>query len=200
MRRKPTGSSSNAKHDGKGKARKGRRRKGEDSSSSLSSEVISLSKTEDSQKPIATMKVSLARKAILNTETISSEQPAKKSSTTPTNGNLPSTTQTPVVESKNAVDDIWSRLDNGAIDIKYATVGYGPNGRLILDHDILVTLLINYGYKIDDVLAFIDDFNGMSENDNDFPLVMMNSHVYDIYENVNPIVRYDSGNSKNNNS
>ena len=199
MRRKPTGSSSDAKNDGKGKARKGRRRK-EEESSSFSSEVISLSKMEDSQKPIATMKVSLARKAILNSETSSSEQLAKKSSMTPNNGNPPSMTQTSVVESKNVVDDIWSRLDNGAIDIKYATVGYGPNGRLILDHDILVTLLINYGYKIDDVLAFIDDFNGMSENDNDFPLVMMNSHVYDIYENINPIVRYDSGNSKNNNS
>ena len=179
MRRKPTGSSSDAKNDGKGKARKGRRRK--EDSSSFSSEVISLSKIDDSQKPIATMKVSLARKAILNSEISSSEQLAKKSSMNPNNGNPPTTTtQTSVVESKNVVDDIWSRLDNGVIDIKYATVGYGPNGRLILDHDILVTLLINYGYKIDDVLAFIDDFNSMSENDNYFPLVMMNSHVYDM--------------------
>ena len=87
-------------------------------------------------------------------------------------------------EDAEAIDNIWEHLSNGDIDLKYATVGYGFNGRPILDHDLFVNLLINYGFAIGPILEFIDDFNDMSAEDDDFPMVMMNSYMSTIYSEV----------------
>ena len=89
-------------------------------------------------------------------------------------------------EDIQAIDSIWKHLGDGSIDLSYATVGYGFNGRPILDHDIFVNLLINYGFTIGTVLEFIDDFNEVSLEDDDFPMVMINSHMQRIYQEINP--------------
>lgn len=86
-----------------------------------------------------------------------------------------------------AIDSIWNYLGHGDIDLRYATVGYGFNGRPILDHDIFVNLLINYGFTIGQVLEFIDDFNELSLEDDEFPMVMINSHMEQIYREVRPL-------------
>jgi hypothetical protein len=90
-------------------------------------------------------------------------------------------------EEMQVIDAIWKHLGSGSIDLTYAIVGYGFNGRPILDHDIFVNLLINYGFTIGPVLEFIDDFNAVSLEDNEFPIVMVNSHMEQIYKEVRPL-------------
>lgn len=86
-----------------------------------------------------------------------------------------------------AIDAIWKHLGDGSIDLTYAIVGYGFNGRPILDHDVFVNLLVNYGFAIRLVLEFIDDFNEVSLEDDEFPIVMVNSHMEQIYKEVRPL-------------
>lgn len=99
-------------------------------------------------------------------------------------------------EEVEAIDHIWEHLSNGDIDLRYATVGYGFNGRPILDHDIFVNLLINYGFTIGPILEFIDDFNEVSMEDDDFPMVMVNSHMSTIYNEVENLDKSESDDSK----
>lgn len=99
-------------------------------------------------------------------------------------------------EEVEAIDHIWEHLSDGDIDLKYATVGYGFNGRPILDHDIFVNLLINYGFTIGPILDFIDDFNEVSMEDEDFPLVMVNSHMSTIYREVENLDKTKDDESK----
>ena len=99
-------------------------------------------------------------------------------------------------EEVEAIDHIWEHLSDGDIDLKYATVGYGFNGRPILDHDIFVNLLINYGFTIGPILDFIDDFNEVSMEDEDFPLVMVNSHMSTIYQEVENLDKTKDDESK----
>lgn len=99
-------------------------------------------------------------------------------------------------EEVEAIDHIWEHLSDGDIDLKYATVGYGFNGRPILDHDIFVNLLINYGFAIGPILDFIDDFNEASMEDEDFPLVMVNSHMSTIYGEVENLDKTKDDESK----
>ena len=139
----------------------------------------------ESSKPVARMKISPESKRIKlvdvssNGENSLNRRGEKKISvkTSPKRRKLDSFT----IE---VIEDIWKRISSGDVNLYYATVGYGFNGRPVLDHDILVNLLINYGYKINDVMAFIDDFNDVSSEDDAFPMLMMNSHVHEIYEDV----------------
>jgi len=149
------------------------------------------------QKPLAKMKVSISGKNITklevpkivaiakdisafskpekveaNSKSISSRNGKKKRSK----------------EENEIIDAIWQHLGSGKINLKYATVGYGFNGRPILDHDLFVNLLINYGFNIGVVLDFIDDFNNISKEDDDFPMVMISSHMQKIYQEVENIV------------
>jgi hypothetical protein len=145
-------------------------------------------------KPVARMKVSIAKKSIIETESDSllknKEEPDFISNDS--SGDSSKTSTSKALKKKkrskelvNAVDSIWEYLNAGNIDLGYAIVGYAFSGRAILDHDIFVNLLINYGFKIDVVLAFIDDFNEVSLEDDDFPIVMISSHMQKIYEEIN---------------
>lgn len=145
------------------------------------------------ERPVAVGKVSIAKKSLHGIEipaeklsAISSSgsklsastAPSKKKSKTPSGG---------LEEEMEVVEDIWTNIDKGMVDVGYAIIGYTCTGRPILEHDVLVTLLISYGYKIDHVLAFIDDFNNMSQEDDAFPIIMMNANVHNIYESVEPL-------------
>lgn len=133
----------------------------------------------ESSKPVAKMKISPEEKRIKLVEVSSTSRRSKSVDvkTAPKSGKVDSFTI-------KVIEDIWNRISSSEVNLYYATVGYGFNGRPILDHDILVNLLINYGYKINDVMAFIDDFNDVSLEDDTFPMLMMNSHVHEIYEDV----------------
>lgn len=147
-----------------------------------------------SERPVAVGKVSIAKKSLHSIEipaeklsaiSSSSSKPSastalsKKKSKTPSSGSEE--------EKMEVVEDIWANIDKGMVDVGYAIIGYTCTGRPILEHDVLVTLLISYGYKIDHVLAFIDDFNAMSQEDDSFPIIMMNANVHNIYESVEPL-------------
>ena len=101
-----------------------------------------------------------------------------KNSTKPINQNV----------DKKAIDDIWKHMGLGHIDISYAFIGYSMDGRPILNHDEFVNLLINYGFKVQDVLSFIDDFAAHSTHDYKSPIVMFSSNTSAIMTNIEPIV------------
>jgi len=170
-------------------------------------------------KPVAKMKVSISGKSITKLEVprviaLSGPSPflAAASSISGNDGEESSsskkskskdekkkTSENKKMRSKEeveAIDNIWEHLSDGDIDLKYATVGYGFNGRPILDHDIFVNLLINYGFTIGPILDFIDDFNEVSMEDEDFPLVMVNSHMSTIYREVENLDKTKDDESK----
>ena len=90
--------------------------------------------------------------------------------------------------SKNTgVEAIWKHMSSGNIDISYACVGYSYDGRPILDYTAFVDLLANYGFKIEDSLAFIDDFASCAYDDDKAPIVMTNINTARIMTEIKKI-------------
>lgn len=150
------------------------------------------------RKPVARMRVSVADKTIKSIEAAE-----LRISLSPQEGcdrlkkNIRTSSKTSCAESIKSkskrddatvvvIDDIWKNLASKAIDMNYAIVGFAPNGRPILDHSTFIDLLINHGYRIGDILEFIDDFNDVSMEDDDFPMVMLSKNIHDIYSDVEP--------------
>lgn len=169
-------------------------------------------------KPVAKMKVSVSKKSITKLEVprviaLSGPSPFSEAASSISDNDGEESSSSKKSKSKDekkisenkkmrskeeveAIDHIWEHLSDGDIDLKYATVGYGFNGRPILDHDIFVNLLINYGFTIGPILDFIDDFNEVSMEDEDFPLVMVNSHMSTIYREVENLDKTKDDESK----
>lgn len=177
------------------KKRKEKSQSREESTAQEAATSSSFSDLLDAEKPLAVMKASISRKALHSIE-FPRQKPTQRRSSSSTSDSK----QTPTVLSAASkqpdscsdvmqvvVEDIWKNLECGKIELGYAIVGYSCNGRPVVDHDVLVTLLINYGYKIDHILAFIDDFNAVSEDDSGFPMIVVNSSVSRIYEEVEPL-------------
>ena len=83
---------------------------------------------------------------------------------------------------------MWKYMSMGKIDISYACVGYSYDGRPILDYNAFIDLLINYGFKIEDVLVFIDDFASCTENDDKAPIIMTSVNMSRIMTEIKKIV------------
>ena len=184
----------------------------------LPGDLIPTESKSQEPKPVAKMKVSVSGKSITKLEvprvialsglspfsaaasSISDDDGEESSSSKKTKSkDEKKTFENKKIRSKEeveAIDHIWEHLSDGDIDLKYATVGYGFNGRPILDHDIFVNLLINYGFTIRPILDFIDDFNEVSMEDEDFPLVMVNSHMSTIYGEVENLDKTKDDESK----
>lgn len=184
----------------------------------LPGDLIPTESKSQEPKPVAKMKVSVSGKSITKLEvprvivlpglspfsaaasSISDDDGEESSSSKKTKSkDEKKTFENKKIRSKEeveAIDHIWEHLSDGDIDLKYATVGYGFNGRPILDHDIFVNLLINYGFTIGPILDFIDDFNEVSMEDEDFPLVMVNSHMSTIYGEVENLDKTKDDESK----
>lgn len=104
-------------------------------------------------------------------------------------------TETKSKDSKNdcasiitpGTEGIWKNLALRKINIFYAQVGTTLDGRPILDHDHLITLLTTYGFNIDDALHFVDDFAKNSENDKMSPIIMIHQNISDIMDNIEPL-------------
>lgn len=84
-------------------------------------------------------------------------------------------------------EKIWKYVALGKINMLYAQIGTSMDGRPILDHDLLSTVLVTYGFDIDNAINFINDFAENSKDDNSAPIIMINSHMTDIVEMVEPI-------------
>ena len=171
-------------------SQKKRKRESKKLDSKLSSSESFLSLLSH-ERPIAVGKISIAKKSLHSIE-IPAEKLSAFSSSNSKLGASPAPSKKSKASSGSSeemevVEDIWSNIDKGTVDVGYAIIGYTCTGRPILEHDVLVTLLISYGYKIDHVLAFIDDFNSMSQEDDSFPIIMMNANVHNIYESVEPL-------------
>lgn len=163
-----------------GKSRKKRRQ----IASSTSTDIPGIAET----KPIAKMKASISKSILSDIEI----EPHLKAGMDALDGTKTSL-KTPLKPSSPAeeddhdplVDDIWEQLGEENIDLSYASVGYVmTSGRMILDNDLLVSLLINYGYQISEILKFIDEFNEMGKEDDKIPLVAVSSHMDRIYSEV----------------
>ena len=85
------------------------------------------------------------------------------------------------------VDTIWKYIDDGKIDIIYACVGYAYDGQMVLDHGLLVDLLVNYGFNVNDALVFIDELAEASAEDKDAPIVMTNLATATMLTDIEPI-------------
>lgn len=70
------------------------------------------------------------------------------------------------------VDEIWKNLGLGSIDLSYAACGYTLDGRLVLNQDELINLLINYGFSMEAIMAFIDDYAVHSKSNENSPIIM----------------------------
>ena len=89
---------------------------------------------------------------------------------------------------RKTIDDIWRHLGLGDINISYACIGYTLDGRPVLNYDEFANLLVTYGFNINDVVAFIEDFASHSLKDNNAPIVMFTSNSSAIMTNIAPIV------------
>ncbi len=181
-------------------------------------DLLSAESKPQELKPVAKMKVSVSGKSITKLEVprviaLSGPSPFSAAASSISDNDREESSSSKKSKSKDkkktsenkkmrskeeveAIDHIWEHLGDGDIDLRYATIGYGFNGRPILDHDIFVNLLINYGFTIGPILDFIDDFNEVSMEDEDFPLVMVNSHMSTIYREVENLDKTKDDESK----
>lgn len=82
---------------------------------------------------------------------------------------------------------MWKKMASGAIDISYACVGYTTDGKPVLSHEDLVSLLINYGFTINDVLEFLDEFaEEAAALDGQSPVVMYSVNTTKIASDIEP--------------
>ena len=84
-------------------------------------------------------------------------------------------------------ESLWKNLALGKINICYAQIGITFDDRPVIDHDLLVTTLVTYGYPVDTALDFISDFIEQTKDDNSSPIIMINSHMQDITQCIEPL-------------
>lgn len=99
------------------------------------------------------------------------------------------------------VDMIYKSIKSGKVDLSYAMVGHTSLGRAILDYDVLVKLLVEYGFQVEAVLCFIEELSSKSSGDDRFPIVMVSLQSSKIYQDVSPLASLETscqaGKSKN---
>lgn len=160
------------------------RKKRRQIASSVSVDIPGIAET----KPIAKMKASISKNTLSDIEIephLKAEMDSLDDVKTSTKMQSMSTSTLEEDDYDLQVNDIWEQLGEENIDLSYASVGYVmTSGRMILDNDLLVSLLINYGYQINVVLKFIDEFNEMGKEDDKIPLVVVSSHMDHIYSEV----------------
>ena len=85
------------------------------------------------------------------------------------------------------VDEIWKNLGLGSIDLSYAACGYTLDGRLVLNQDELVSLLINYGFSMEAITSFIDDYAAHSKSNANSPIIMYTVNMARIMTDISPL-------------
>ena len=111
---------------------------------------------------------------------------------------LPNSTKAPQMQERKPledrkklpeVDEIWRNLGLGKIDISYACCGYTLDGRPILNQDDFINLLINYGFTMQAIMPFIEDFAEQSMQLDTAPIVMYSVNTAKILSDIGPITR-----------
>ncbi len=91
-------------------------------------------------------------------------------------------------ETQTEVDLIWKNLGLGNIDITYACCGYTLDGTPVLNQDDLINLLINYGFSMNSIMLFIDDYAQQAQKTKNSPIIMYSANTAKIMTEVEPIV------------
>lgn len=139
--------------------------------------------TDNCQDAFATIKVSMKDKTVSR---IDNRQDIEQLDMAKNSKNKKNANKTSNL-SKSSVDAIWKCLGLNKIDISYACIGYTTDGRPILDHSLLIDLLVQYGFFIDHVFDFIDDFIKQSSSDSSLPIIMYSSNAARIMSEIEPI-------------
>ena len=87
---------------------------------------------------------------------------------------------------EKSIRHIWEGFETDKIFLFHARVGAEYTKMFpIYDQSHMVDLLINYGYRIDVILMFLDEFARSSWKSDGSPRILMtDSYKLDIYENV----------------
>lgn len=98
------------------------------------------------------------------------------------------------VQSKNKsnkldkVLQIWNDINDGKVNLTYAIAGYTYGDRLpIFNSQDLTMLLIQYGYDLQSIKEFIQDFVDVHDKNPNTPIVMVSANLANIYLSVKPI-------------
>lgn len=98
------------------------------------------------------------------------------------------------VQSKNKsnkldkVLQIWNDINDGKVNLTYAIAGYTYGDRLpIFNSQDLTMLLIQYGYDLQTIKEFIQDFVDVHDKNPNTPIVMVSANLANIYLSVKPI-------------
>ena len=98
------------------------------------------------------------------------------------------------VQSKNKsnkldkVLQIWNDINDGKVNLTYAIAGYTYGDRLpIFNSQDLTMLLIQYGYDLQAIKEFIQDFVDVHDKNPNTPIVMVSANLANIYLSVKPI-------------
>lgn len=86
-----------------------------------------------------------------------------------------------------AVDSIWSNIESGKVNLSYAYVGYTYDGRPVVEHELALDLLMQYGYTLDDAVAFMQEFGEVSTKGGSAPVVMLNINTSRMMSEVEPL-------------
>ena len=83
---------------------------------------------------------------------------------------------------------IWQAIEGDRILLGYAITGYDwATGKPVYDYDVMVDLLINYGYRIGPILVFMDEFANSIWPDGTKRIVVNSSHRVDIHRDIEPL-------------
>lgn len=83
---------------------------------------------------------------------------------------------------------IWNDINDGKVNLTYAIAGYTYGDRLpIFDSQDLTMLLIQYGYDLQTIKEFIQDFVDVHDKNPNTPIVMVSANLANIYLSVKPI-------------
>ena len=83
---------------------------------------------------------------------------------------------------------IWNDINDGKVNLAYAIAGYTYGDRLpIFNSQDLTMLLIQYGYDLQTIKEFIQDFVDVHDKNPNTPIVMVSANLANIYTTVKPI-------------
>ena len=90
---------------------------------------------------------------------------------------------------EEVIQDIYKNIKNDKICLYYACIGHDfSSGKPIYDYNILVDLLINYGYTIKYILEFIDQFvNSEFYPNGEKPCIITDRFRDELYSCVEPL-------------
>lgn len=85
------------------------------------------------------------------------------------------------------IDEIWKALEAGRVDISYACAGYTLDGRVVIDQADFMSLLAAYGFNVNTIALFVDDFVKQTKDVKTAPILMCGINSAKILTEVVPL-------------